>query len=126
MINVTCTLLEYQKLHDLSQIKIFQLFTRFGLNRSWHCSTIQGFAQMEIFLPTGVWIIFLFISVTFVIISRFDRFQFFLFIFQPYSITKQKIIFTNIGIMTFKTTISIYFRGKTFTVCDFLFDFRNC
>ena len=39
-------------------------------------------------------------------------FQFLLFIFQLSNITKRKIIFTNIEIATFKTTLSIYFRVK--------------
>ena len=38
-----------QKLHDFSQIKIFNIFTTFALDRSWHYSTMQGFTPMEIF-----------------------------------------------------------------------------
>ena len=59
-----------------------------------------------------VYIIFLFITVTFVIIWKFHLFYFILFIFWLSNMTKKKIIFTNFGTTTFKITISTYLEKR--------------
>ena len=102
--------------------------------------------QLRVSCLLEVYIIFLFITVTFVIIWKFHLFYFILFIFWLSNMTKKKIIFTNFGTTTFKITISTYLE-KRFScpseisikksVClicklfagmitPFLCDFKNC
>ena len=48
---LNCIVLEYQKLHDLPQIKIFYIFATFALDRSWNYSMQLIYTNGDFFCP---------------------------------------------------------------------------